>query len=1253
MSKTKSFVMCAALFILTTVNCLADPQKSQALVAEAWKAWSENNQQLTEAKLVAAVKEDPNNARAYLGLYLLYGMQGKDQKAWESLKVVLQNKETSYPYIFTVMGSSGVFRQQFDSPNSEAITMLEAMSKSADPEGILKAMANEALGIYYQDQGDLVKSARYFQNQNSIKDWLVLGPFENISASGIEKVFPPESEFATGQTYPGKNGIPAKWFRPSTIKRDQWIDFSRYFVAESAIFYANTFVYSPKKQTVQLRVGTSGSVKVFLNDQQLFEYLDENNNDLDTYVIETELQEGWNRVLIKCGMSEIESCNFMLRVTDRSGEPISGLEVSTESKTYPRRPGASVKVIENFAEAFFKAKIKENPDYLENYALLAECYLRNDKATEAELVLRQASARASKCALFDIYLVEAYRRGEKSDEISTVYERINSADPNIPQAIVYQINTHFANKEFDKAEELIKKYEKLRPESEELYDLKLALYEKKNLVDQSIATNQKAFKLYPSNWSFVYGEAAYLVDSTQKYDRAISLIEKYMAKNYDYSVLKTLAGFYLQSSNVKKWQEYYNKLLELDPAASTTYWEMSEVFFKQQDYTQAEKMVRKALELCPNSSVYWSRVGEIQRIRKETAAAKESYREALKYHPQDYEALTVLRELEGKPSVFTLFPSEDIKQLIAKAPAATAYPESGGVILLQDIKRVIYPGGGASEINSEVLIKVFNKRGIDDFKEYYIPFNSFSQTLTVEKAVVTKPNGTEIKADTNFNHLVFKSLEDNDTIYIKWNVRNYQSGQFFRDFWDTQYFNTFYPSKITRYSLLAPRDYQFKISAQNMPAEPVKKETDAGTIHQWMVQDEPGVVPEVGMPPFADVAKILHLSSVSEWSTIVSWYTDMAQTKTKSSYEIKELIEQLFAAKKNATEEEKIETVYNFITENIRYSSVSFRQSGLIPQKARDVLVNKIGDCKDVATLCITMLNEIGIRAHYVLVNTRDAGQGANVLPAILFNHCIVAVETSSGLKYLDLTAHNYPIGSLPAMDVEALSLLIKPGVKNAGPLPADQVAKRHISHQSKMEIKNDMSVSLSYKSDWQGEASTYLRQIFRDKGPEERQKIWTNIIATQLPGVRIDKLDFVGLDGPKPSTQVISQFEAANYLSEAGQFKLLKLPWLDRIAAAPAQKERKFPYNYWPYADKIEERIEVRLPEGYEPLELSKDVKLSSSAADYSIKYSFADGVITISREIINKKSVIAISEYADFQQFCRSVQKADDSSILLKSVR
>src|SRR5260370_36959754 len=104
-----------------------------------------------------------------------------------------------------------------------------------------------------------------YSNTHGVKEWTVIGTFDNISASGFDKPFPPETEYLPDKTYEGKNDIPAKWFPVAAIRNDCWIDFTRYFAFTNAIYYANTFVYSPRIQTALIRIGTSGSLKAFLN----------------------------------------------------------------------------------------------------------------------------------------------------------------------------------------------------------------------------------------------------------------------------------------------------------------------------------------------------------------------------------------------------------------------------------------------------------------------------------------------------------------------------------------------------------------------------------------------------------------------------------------------------------------------------------------------------------------------------------------------------------------------------------------------------------------------------------------------------------------------------------------------------------------------------------------------------------------------------------------------------------------------------
>ncbi|MFX0139364.1 MAG: DUF3857 domain-containing protein [Candidatus Hodarchaeota archaeon] len=191
---------------------------------------------------------------------------------------------------------------------------------------------------------------------------------------------------------------------------------------------------------------------------------------------------------------------------------------------------------------------------------------------------------------------------------------------------------------------------------------------------------------------------------------------------------------------------------------------------------------------------------EIYRIQNKIDLSKRTYREALNYQPIDYEARDILRELEGKRSIFFHFETFDIDSLIKISSDANSYLNDDSVILLNAAKRAVYEKG-ASEFSKEMLVKVFNNDGIDDFKEYWISYNSYTQELIIEKAVVIKRDISEIKADINNNHIVFKSLEENDFIYMKWKINNYYSGKLTNHFWDTFYFNCFYPTKVIQYSL--------------------------------------------------------------------------------------------------------------------------------------------------------------------------------------------------------------------------------------------------------------------------------------------------------------------------------------------------------------------------------------------------------------------------------------------------------------------
>ena len=188
-----------------------------------------------------------------------------------------------HPYLYASVLSRR-FQEALYLPGSGLEAILVDVTEHPDPSGILQAMAFEMLGAIEERRGNIEAANAWYDRIGAITTWRVIGPFNNISASGHDRRFPPEREDDPDAVYEGLNGGETFWFTPQRFRHDRWIDFARLFPTVRGVFYALTYVHSPTQQRVQLRLGTSGAFKLFLNDKVVSETIDENNNDLDTYL---------------------------------------------------------------------------------------------------------------------------------------------------------------------------------------------------------------------------------------------------------------------------------------------------------------------------------------------------------------------------------------------------------------------------------------------------------------------------------------------------------------------------------------------------------------------------------------------------------------------------------------------------------------------------------------------------------------------------------------------------------------------------------------------------------------------------------------------------------------------------------------------------------------------------------------------------------------------------------------------------------
>lgn len=161
-----------------------------------------------------------------------------------------------------------------------------------------------------------------------VKDWRVIGPFDNTAGAGYDTVFPPEENLDFAAEYQGKTGK-AGWKSVTTTNDLGMVDLNKSFGALKEVTgYAVTEIQSDTARAVELRLGCKNGWKLWLNGDLLFgrdEY--HRGTEIDHYRLKANLKPGKNVILVKLTQNEMKEewtveWEFQLRITDDLGTPI-------------------------------------------------------------------------------------------------------------------------------------------------------------------------------------------------------------------------------------------------------------------------------------------------------------------------------------------------------------------------------------------------------------------------------------------------------------------------------------------------------------------------------------------------------------------------------------------------------------------------------------------------------------------------------------------------------------------------------------------------------------------------------------------------------------------------------------------------------------------------------------------------------------------------------------------------------------------
>jgi tetratricopeptide (TPR) repeat protein len=1249
---------------------------------DAWKAIDRNDRKTAEQLLLKAMKDPRTAVDAYATYVYLESFTGKESDLTDFMPRMYSILKDPNPYVFALWFNGAVLGP-YGKKTGHQMQLLERLLSDTAVNGSIRAAAHYFKALHYEMSNDIGKAAKEWEAIGAVSPaWELAGPFDNISGSGYYKDYGPLGHPESDASFTSFNNATVRWFIPPIMSKEGYTFPYPHFRRNTAIVYAQTFVYSPDDRQVLIDVGSSGSIKVWLNDQPVLAASKELVTELDFYKQHVTLKKGYNRLLVQLGYSNSSQPNFIVRFTNERYFPVSGLTYSATYQNYPKAGGAAggaagtggpsvgpggtsgasaaaPEPIKHFAEDYFEKKVSTEPSNYINYLLLSEVYLRSQKTADARRVIEKALLHAPDNSLLRFQLMQILIKEENRTLLLEEVERMKEKDPDCLIAIRLNIRKLSGEEKYDEAFKEVDRCVKLYGEDDDIWLARINLYQKQNKMDELVKTIQTAYQKYPENTDIVDWMFSLKVNGLKDAKGGIKVLENYLKDNYSYHVIKKLTEEYTKQGEKDKALKLLQQPKEEFPYDPDLYTDISSFYYDQEQYAKAADFGRQALKLAPYVATYWENLGlELQQQHQDSEAVK-AYNQALYYDANKYSAREHLRDIQKKPSVWKAFPQEDVYQAIKNV--ANKQMDYDYFYVLDEKFAVVYAEGATEEYTTTV-VKILTQKGIDTWKEDNLGYNENTQELKVEKAEVVKKNGSVVPAEQNDNQIVFTGLEVGDAVVLKYKIQNFAEGRVTRHYWDRFGFNATVPEDTARYCLLISNKAKAQYKMDNADLKPKRSAYDDFTLYTWEMTNPVICKSEPFMPPLMDVGPTVHVSTLDSWNDVARWYRDLATAKTDDDFEVKALYDSLFPkGAAQLADREKATRIYQYICHNIHYSSVSFRQGAYVPQKASVTINTRLGDCKDLSSLFVALARLSGLKANLVLVNTRDNGLKSMELPSLEFNHCMVKTWIDGKAYFLELTDNNLPFTCLPGGDIHASCLVIPSGEGSAAgdaklefvesPFrPRDRVIRQVNVQVSGTDMK--LAEVITKKGALVSGVKDDYAELSPDKQQEQLEK---GVSGGYKNPVKLDHVVFHGLTDNTDSVSYSFNATVQNEVVEVGDMHMIKIPFTDLIATMDnfTKDDRDFPLEYWQYenSDEYETRVTIEIPATAHFIEVPKPESYTFRNSTYSIQY-IPSGTrkLTVVRKAVLQRDDIPPAEYKAMKDFFGKIVKAESKYIAYK---
>jgi transglutaminase-like putative cysteine protease len=401
----------------------------------------------------------------------------------------------------------------------------------------------------------------------------------------------------------------------------------------------------------------------------------------------------------------------------------------------------------------------------------------------------------------------------------------------------------------------------------------------------------------------------------------------------------------------------------------------------------------------------------------------------------------------------------------------------------------------------------------------------------------------------------------------------------------------------------------------------------------------------------------------NQWRAVGQWTTSLEEHRPDPTPEITAKAQELTAG---ATDfYTKLSRIADFVQKNIRYFIVMRGIGGWQAHPAADIYRKHYGDCKDKATIAISMLQAVGIHAVYMPVDTTRGVVDPDE-PSITGNHMIAAIEippdvndprlmavakAKDGKRYLifDPTNEHTAIGNLPYYLQGGYGTLAAGPASQVLALPVLQPDASGTEQKGLFTLSADGTLTGSVDAFHSGSEGAEFREFLKETDDKERREVWEHYVASSLPGVTLDAFQFTQPTALDKPLEFHYKVTAGQYAHNAGPLMLVRPRVIGSYSRSFDSKPRTLPINlvatgHW------HDSYDITLPPGYVVDEMPDPASIDLDFASYHSSISVKGNQLHYDREYIVRQVELPPDKADDFRRLESAIVADERGTAVLK---